>query len=150
VVAVSSAVAMSKVTPPGPAGAVRETVKLAVTVPALPSVTVASPMFRVGATTPPCGVTEKSSIERPWSLPASLLSRQRIQISCPGATATARLAETAVRLAAALPSSRAPPPVLTNVGLVKLRLVTAVHPVVGVSASVMVPAAATWYSKASN
>jgi hypothetical protein len=40
VVAVLSAVAMSKVTPPGPAGAERLTVKKAVTVPASPSVTV--------------------------------------------------------------------------------------------------------------
>ena len=95
-----------------------------------------------------CGVTETSSMARAWSLPASLRSRQRSQICWPGAAETDRLADLAVLFAAAFPSSKTPAPVLTNVGLVKLRLLELVHPVVGVSASVMMPALATWYSKA--
>ena len=56
---------MSKVTPPGPAGAVRVTAKVKVVVPAVPSARVTSLMLSVGVTAPPCGVTEKSSIESP-------------------------------------------------------------------------------------
>ena len=59
VVAVLSAVAMSKVTPPAPAGAESETVNVAVTVPEFPSVTVTSLIERAGTTGPaPWRVTE--------------------------------------------------------------------------------------------
>ena len=46
--AVPLAVAMSKVTPPGPAGVLRLTVNVALVVPALPSASVTSLMVSVG------------------------------------------------------------------------------------------------------
>jgi hypothetical protein len=59
------------------------------------------------------------------------------------------VADLLVRFAGAFPSSATPAPVLVKVGLVKLRVAgAAVQPVVGVSASVIVPEAAIWYSTA--
>ena len=49
--AVPSAVAMSKVTPPGPAGALRLTVKVNVVMPAFPSFSAMSLMDRLGNAT---------------------------------------------------------------------------------------------------
>ena len=63
--AVPSAVAMSKVTPPAGAGAKRLTVNEKFVVPVSPSFWETSLSERLMAVPPPCGVTEKSSIERP-------------------------------------------------------------------------------------
>src|SRR5688572_31320143 len=119
---------MSKVTPPGPAGAVRLTVKVKLVVPALPSPRVTSLIDRPGVTgPPPCGVRAKSSTARPSSAPLAFKSFQRIQKVAP--LAIERLAIellTAVRLAAALPS-RAPAVPAVLIGLVKSSALTSVQ-----------------------
>ncbi len=116
---------MSKVTPPGPAGAERLTVKVKLVVPALPSFRETSLIVRLGRTGPPLGVTEKSSIARPWSAPVWSGSDQRSITSVPlGMLRPVMLKLTTVRLAARLPSraTPTPPPVI---GLVKSRPATA-------------------------
>ena len=113
-----SAVATSKVTPPGPAGAERLTTKLKVLVPASPSAWETSLTFTVGTGIPPCGVTEKSSMESPWSAPVWSGSDQRSITSVPLGMLRPVMEKVSVtRLAARLPSSApAAPPVI---GLVK-------------------------------
>src|SRR6478735_8071894 len=98
---------MLNVTPPAGAGADRLTVKLAVTVlPAAPSVTLTSLIDRFGGGTEPAGVRLKSSMARPSSAPVALESFQRIQNVAPaGMDRLPTEPDTAVRLAAALPSS---------------------------------------------
>src|SRR5437868_3536866 len=91
----------------------------------------------------PWGVTEKSSMARPWSLPASSTACQRSQISCPLLTVTGKFADFAVRLAAALPSRVAA--VAPVIGLVKLNVEKVVHPPVGLFAPAITPELATWY-----
>src|SRR5687768_2700594 len=71
------------------------------------------------------------------------MSCHRSHISWPLFTVTGRLAALAVRFAAALPSRA--PAVGVLIGLVKSREANDVHPVLGVSASVIVPALATCY-----
>ena len=86
-------------------------------------------------------VTEKSSIAKPWSLPVSSGSCHRNQISCPSLTVTESVADLAMRLAGALPSSAAA--VAVAMGPVKLSGEKVVQPAVGVFAPVIVPALAT-------
>src|ERR1044071_4999516 len=109
---------MSKVTPPGPAGALRETVKVKEVVPALPSLRETSLMVRLGRTAPACGVREKSSTARPSSAPAASRSVQRIQNVAPFAMVSPVIVLVmAVRLAALLPS-RAPAVAAVLIGFV--------------------------------
>src|ERR1044071_9474109 len=83
-VAVLSAVAMSKLTPPGPAGDDRLTVKVKAVVPPLPSLALTSLIVRVGGGTTVCGVIEKLSTARPSSAPGAMSkSFQRIQKEAP-------------------------------------------------------------------
>src|SRR3954453_22895214 len=77
----------------------------------------------------PPAVAEKlrSSMERPWSLPASSRSFQRSQRSWPaGQTKPPTVALRSVRLEEALPSRLVPVLVLAKVGLVKFSAETAV------------------------
>ena len=83
-VALSSCVAMSKVTPPAPAGDERFTTKSNDVVPALPSLAETSVMVRLGRATEPFGVIEKSSTASPSSEPGAISdSFQRIQKEAP-------------------------------------------------------------------
>ena len=74
---------MSKVTPPGPAGAERLTVKVKVVVPALPSFSETSLIVRLGSAATALGVSEKSSTARPSSAPVASISFQRIKKVAP-------------------------------------------------------------------
>ena len=113
-----SAVAMSNVTPPGPAGAERLTVKVKEVVPAFPSFRETSLTVRLGGTTPPWGVSEKSSTDRPSSAPVASISVQRIQNVAPLAMLKPGIIEeSAVRSAAALPFLA---PTVTVSGVTKL------------------------------
>src|SRR5689334_17040446 len=95
---------MSNVTPPGPAGADRLTVKVKLAVPALPSLSDTSLIVRLGRTTAPLGVSEKSSTARPSSAPVASVSFQRIQNVEPLAMLSEEIVlDSAVRSAAALP-----------------------------------------------
>src|SRR5262245_9426469 len=100
-------------------------------------------LLTVGALSPamPFAVTEKSSIARPWSLPLSSGSCHRSQISWPLLTVTVSVADTAMRLADALPSSAAA--VAVAIGPVKLNGEKVVHPLDGAFAPVTTPALAT-------
>ncbi len=120
---------MSKVTPPGPAGAESETVKRkAVVPPPLPSFCDTSLMESVTPPPPaPCGVTEKSSMARPSSAPEELRSFQRIQKVAPLAMFRLEMVvEMAVRLAALFPSS-APAAAAVLIGFVKSSAFTSVY-----------------------
>ena len=101
--AVPSAVAMSNVPPPAEALCERLTVNVNVVVPAFPSFKETSLIMRFGSVERPCGVTERSSTETPWSFPASFVSYQRIHISWPAATGVAKVivAGFSIRFAAA-------------------------------------------------
>src|SRR2546423_12360347 len=95
---------MSKVTPPGPAGALRLTVKVNDVVPALPSFNDTSLIVKFGKATAPLGVIEKSSTASPSSAPVASVSFQRIQNVAPLGILNPLMVELrAVRSAAALP-----------------------------------------------
>src|SRR6058998_2781729 len=109
---------MSKVTPPGPAGVERLTVKVKLVVPAFPSLRETSLIVRLGGTTD-WGVREKSSTASPSSAPAALVSVQWIQKVAPfGMLRDEMVDEMAVRSAAALPFFAPTVPVS---GVTKLR-----------------------------
>ena len=74
-----SCVAISKVTPPAPAGADKLTVNVNAVVPALPSFVETSLIVRLGSAAPGLGVSEKSSTARPSSAPVASRSVQRIK-----------------------------------------------------------------------
>src|SRR3954466_3854374 len=115
---------MSKVTPPGPAGADRLTGKVKRVVPALPSLSETSLTVRLtGATA--LGVREKSSTARPSSAPVASVSFQRIQKVAPVAMLKDETVdERAVRSAAALPFLA---PAVTVSGVTKLSAATFVQ-----------------------
>jgi len=118
---------MSKLTPPGPAGALRLTVKTKLVVPESPSARVTSLIERLIAGSPPFGVSENSSTARPSSAPLALRSFHRIQkvaplaIDCPPT-----LSLMADRFAAALPLS-APATAAVLIGLTKSSALTSVQ-----------------------
>src|SRR5436305_1225782 len=115
---------MSNVTPPGPAGVERLTVKVKLVVPALPSFRETSLIVRLGGTTD-WGVREKSSTARPSSAPVASVSFQRIQKVAPLAMLSDVIVEeSAVRSAAALPFLA---PVVAVSGVTKLRAATPVQ-----------------------
>src|SRR3954468_474057 len=115
---------MSKVTPPGPAGVERLTVKVKLVVPAFPSFRETSLIVRLGGTTD-WGVSEKSSTARPSSAPVASVSFQRIQNVAPLAMLSDVIVEeSAVRSAAALPFLA---PAVTVSGVTKLRAATFVQ-----------------------
>src|SRR4051794_24922484 len=115
---------MSNVTPPGPAGDDRLTVKVKLVVPALPSLSETSLIVRLTGGTA-WGVSEKSSTARPSSAPVASWSFQRIQKVAPLAMLSAEtVEESAVRSAAALPFLA---PAVTVSGVTKLRAATFVQ-----------------------
>src|SRR3978361_1530593 len=115
---------MSKVTPPGPAGAERLTVKVKLVVPAFPSLSETSLTVRLTGGTA-FGVREKSSTARPSSAPVASTSVQRIQKVAPlGVLKLEIVDERAVRSAAALPFLA---PVVAVTGVTKLRAATPVQ-----------------------
>src|ERR1044072_3619702 len=130
---------VSKVTPPGPAGADKLTVKFAAVVPLLPSATVTSLIERLGGPPPPgpFGVMEKSSTERPSSAPEALKSFQRIKNVTPFAMLRFVIVKLiAVRFEVALPSSA--PTAAPVFGVEKSSASTSVHaPVVRLVALVL-------------
>src|SRR4051794_34436390 len=94
---------MSKTTPPGPAGALNETVNVNDVVPALPSFKDTSLTVKDGRVVVN-GVSEKSSMARPSSAPVASSSAQRIQNSAPaGIDSDEIVALSTVLSAAALP-----------------------------------------------
>src|SRR3954465_5768460 len=116
---------MSKVTPPGPAGAERLPVKVKLVVPAFPSFKGTSLIVRLGRTTTPLGVSERSSTARPSSAPVASVSFQRIQKVAPLGIDRAEIVdESAVRSAAALPFLA---PVVAVSGVTKFRAATLVQ-----------------------
>ncbi len=120
-----SAVAMSNVTPPAPAGAERLTVKVKVVVPAFPSLRETSLTVSDGSPGTPCGVIEKSSTPRPSSAPEAFVSVQRIQNVAPFAIESAGTDELiAVRFAAAFPSLA---PTVAVTGVTKFSAATPVQ-----------------------
>src|SRR5215212_5860211 len=120
--AVASWVAMSNVTPPGPAGDERVTTKLKDVVPAFPSLAETSVMARLGCTTVVRGVIERLSTARPSSAPgATSKSFQRIQKEAPfGMLKPVMVKLTAVWFPGALPFKG--PAVVLILGLLKSRL----------------------------
>src|SRR5215218_4206133 len=128
---------MSKVTPPGPAGAERLTVKVKLVVPAFPSLRETSLIVRLTAGTA-LGVSEKSSTDRPSSAPVASKLFQRIQTVAPLAMPRLLIVLLiAVRLAAALPS-RVPATAAVLIGLMKSSGSTSVQvPVVRLVALVL-------------
>ena len=124
-VAVPSAVAMSKLTPPAPAGADSDTVKVISVVPLLPSIWVTSLMLSATWPGPPFGVMLKSSTARPSSAPEASPSSQRMQKLAPLAIDRLPMVSLrAVRLAAALPSLA---PVVAVFGVLKFSVATLVQ-----------------------
>src|SRR3954449_9360343 len=115
---------MSKVTPPGPAGAERLTVKVKLVVPALPSFRETSLIVRLTGGMA-FGVREKPSTARPSSGPVAWVSFQRIQNVAPLARLRDVIVEeSAVRSAAAFPFLA---PAVTVSGVTKLRAATFVQ-----------------------
>src|SRR5436305_1453048 len=115
---------MSNVTPPGPAGAERLTVKVKEVVPALPSFRETSLIVRLTGGTA-LGVREKSSTARPSSAPVASVSFQRIQKVAPlGMLKEEIVEESAVRSAAALPFLA---PVVAVSGVTKFKAATPVQ-----------------------
>src|SRR4051794_14314365 len=112
---------MSKLTPDGPAGLVRLTVKANVVVAELPSFALASLMLRSFSVAMGGGVSEKSSTARPSSAPGAMSeSVQRIQNPAPFAIdRPVMLNETFEKLPALLPTMA--PPVAARFGLLKSR-----------------------------
>src|SRR3954462_3837231 len=95
------------------------------------------------STTAPFAATEKSSIARPWSLPASSGSCHRSHISWPALAVTESVADFRIRFAGAFPSRAAAE--ASAIGPVKLSGANVVQPVAGLFAPAMPPAFATWY-----
>jgi hypothetical protein len=117
---------MSKVTP-ACVVELSETVKVKAVVPALPSSCETSLMANEGSPPPPAplAVMEKLSTERPSSAPEASTSVQRMKKDAPlGMLRLVTVVESAVRLAAALPSFA---PVVAVLGVVKSSASTSVY-----------------------
>src|SRR4051794_26241040 len=137
---------MSNVTPPGPAGAERLTVKGKLVVPALPSFKETSLIVRLGRTTAPLGVREKSSTARPSSAPVASVSFQRIQNVAPlGMLRDETVEESAVRSAAALPFLA---PAVAVSGVTKFSAATFVQVPVTRSVALVLYSKLTWSVRA--